>query len=76
MADQKVILGIDPGTRILGFGVISVTGRKARLKELDELLMVTLLRSPDLEVTVRWNPFMMLSNTLKSRLLILFTISS
>ena len=34
MAEQKVILGIDPGTRILGFGVISITGRKPKLREL------------------------------------------
>ncbi|MBQ1747870.1 MAG: crossover junction endodeoxyribonuclease RuvC [Bacteroidales bacterium] len=34
MTEQKTILGIDPGTRILGFGVVSVTGRKPKLKEL------------------------------------------
>ena len=34
MAEQKVILGIDPGTRILGFGVVSVIGRKPKLKDL------------------------------------------
>ena len=34
MASKRVILGIDPGTRILGFGVISVIGNKPSLKEL------------------------------------------
>ncbi|MBP5229686.1 MAG: crossover junction endodeoxyribonuclease RuvC [Bacteroidales bacterium] len=34
MASRRVILGIDPGTRILGFGVISVIGNKPSLKEL------------------------------------------
>ena len=34
MASKRVILGIDPGTRILGFGVISVIGNKLSLKEL------------------------------------------
>ncbi len=32
--DKRVILGIDPGTRILGFGVICTEGKKAVLEEL------------------------------------------
>ena len=34
MTEHKTILGIDPGTRILGFGVISIIGKKPKLKEL------------------------------------------
>ena len=34
MTECKTILGIDPGTRILGFGVVSVIGKKLKLKEL------------------------------------------
>ena len=29
MPDEKIILGIDPGTNLLGFGVIRALGRKA-----------------------------------------------
>lgn len=29
MTKEKIILGIDPGTNLLGFGIIRVTGRKA-----------------------------------------------
>ena len=28
---EKIILGIDPGTNIMGYGVIKVTGTKANL---------------------------------------------
>ncbi|MFQ3351946.1 MAG: crossover junction endodeoxyribonuclease RuvC [Candidatus Marivariicella framensis] len=34
---EIIILGIDPGTTIMGFGVISVTGQKMNLLELNEL---------------------------------------
>ena len=34
MTEHKTILGIDPGTRSLGFGVISIVGKKPKLKEL------------------------------------------
>ena len=34
MTEHKTILGIDPGTRILVFGVISIIGKKPKLKEL------------------------------------------
>jgi crossover junction endodeoxyribonuclease RuvC len=27
MAEDKIILGIDPGTTIMGFGLIKVTGK-------------------------------------------------
>lgn len=29
---EKVILGIDPGTNVLGYGVLKVTGRKAKME--------------------------------------------
>ena len=28
---EKIILGIDPGTNVMGYGVIRVTGNKAEL---------------------------------------------
>lgn len=34
---SKVILGVDPGTTIMGFGLIEVTNKKMRLIELNEL---------------------------------------
>ncbi len=34
---EKVILGIDPGTTIMGFGIISVIDRKMNLIEMNEL---------------------------------------
>ena len=34
---EKVILGIDPGTTIMGFGIISVKDRKMSLIEMNEL---------------------------------------
>lgn len=38
-AQEKVILGIDPGTTVMGFGLISCTGQKMKLIQLDELLL-------------------------------------
>ena len=37
MAQEKIILGIDPGTTIMGFGLIEVTGKKMRFLQLNEL---------------------------------------
>tara|TARA_B100000614_G_scaffold106892_1_gene96202 strand:- start:390 stop:944 length:555 start_codon:yes stop_codon:yes gene_type:complete len=34
---SKIILGIDPGTTIMGFGIIEVTNKKMNLIELNEL---------------------------------------
>ncbi|MCV6628905.1 MAG: crossover junction endodeoxyribonuclease RuvC [Flavobacteriaceae bacterium] len=39
MAKEKIILGIDPGTTIMGFGIIQVVGQKIALIRLDELLL-------------------------------------
>lgn len=32
---EKIIIGIDPGTRIMGYGIISVTGKKVSLITMD-----------------------------------------
>lgn len=31
---EKIILGIDPGTNIMGYGVIKVTGRKVTMESM------------------------------------------
>ncbi|MDC8002872.1 crossover junction endodeoxyribonuclease RuvC [Aureisphaera galaxeae] len=37
MASEKIILGIDPGTTIMGFGLIKVIGKKMEFLQLHEL---------------------------------------
>lgn len=39
MKKEKIILGIDPGTTVMGFGLIKVEGQKITLISLDELLL-------------------------------------
>ncbi|MCF6181628.1 crossover junction endodeoxyribonuclease RuvC [Lutibacter sp.] len=39
MSTEKIILGIDPGTTIMGFGLIKVVDKKIELICLDELLL-------------------------------------
>ena len=39
MPSEKIILGIDPGTTIMGFGIISVTGNKMKLIAIHELVL-------------------------------------
>ena len=39
MSSEKIILGIDPGTTVMGFGLIKVINRKMELMQLDELLL-------------------------------------
>ncbi len=34
---EQVILGVDPGTTIMGFGIIKVTGKRLELLQLNEL---------------------------------------
>ena len=29
--ESKIILGIDPGTNVMGYGIISITGEKVKL---------------------------------------------
>lgn len=36
---EKIILGIDPGTTIMGFGLIKVVGKKMEFLQLNELLL-------------------------------------
>jgi len=37
LAEEKIILGIDPGTTIMGFGIIQVTGKQMKFLQLNEL---------------------------------------
>jgi len=37
MSSEKIILGIDPGTTIMGFGLIKVVGKKMQFLQLNEL---------------------------------------
>src|SRR5690606_12038168 len=37
LAEERIILGIDPGTTIMGFGLIRVTGKQMRFMQLNEL---------------------------------------
>ncbi|WP_019670644.1 crossover junction endodeoxyribonuclease RuvC [Eudoraea adriatica] len=39
MQNEKIILGIDPGTSIMGFGIIKVTGKKMTFIQMNELLL-------------------------------------
>lgn len=39
METEKIILGIDPGTTIMGFGLIKVVGKKMEFLQLNELLL-------------------------------------
>lgn len=40
MKEERIILGIDPGTTIMGFGLIKIVGRKMELIQLNELLLM------------------------------------
>ena len=37
MAEEKIILGIDPGTTIMGFGLIKIVGKQMQFIQLNEL---------------------------------------
>ena len=39
MATERIILGIDPGTTIMGFGVIEIVNNKMKLIQLNELML-------------------------------------
>jgi crossover junction endodeoxyribonuclease RuvC len=39
LSSEKIILGIDPGTTIMGFGLIKVVNKKMELIQLDELML-------------------------------------
>ncbi|MDG1729512.1 MAG: crossover junction endodeoxyribonuclease RuvC [Algibacter sp.] len=39
MNTEKIILGIDPGTTIMGFGIIKIEGKKMEFIQMNELLL-------------------------------------
>ena len=39
MPSEKIILGIDPGTTIMGFGLIKVVDKSIELMQMDELIL-------------------------------------
>ena len=39
MSTEKIILGIDPGTTIMGFGVIKIVGKKMEFVQMNELIL-------------------------------------
>lgn len=39
MAIERIILGIDPGTTIMGFGLIKVVGKKMEFIQMNELML-------------------------------------
>jgi crossover junction endodeoxyribonuclease RuvC len=39
LAIEKIILGIDPGTTIMGFGLIKVVGKKMKFIQMNELIL-------------------------------------
>ena len=39
MGKEKIILGVDPGTTIMGFGLIKVTNKKMEFLQMNELLL-------------------------------------
>jgi crossover junction endodeoxyribonuclease RuvC len=39
VSKEKIIMGIDPGTTIMGFGIIKVTGGKMTFIQMNELLL-------------------------------------
>ncbi len=39
MSNEKIILGIDPGTTIMGFGIIKVVNKQMKFIQMNELLL-------------------------------------
>ncbi|MEN8186123.1 MAG: crossover junction endodeoxyribonuclease RuvC [Bacteroidota bacterium] len=39
MPKERIILGIDPGTTIMGFGLIKAVGNQMKLMQMDELIL-------------------------------------
>ncbi|MEM6893442.1 MAG: crossover junction endodeoxyribonuclease RuvC [Bacteroidota bacterium] len=39
MAQEKIILGIDPGTTVMGFGIVRVVGKQLQFVQMNELLL-------------------------------------
>ena len=40
MADSRIILGVDPGTTIMGFGIIKAEGKTLTCLQLNELKLI------------------------------------
>ena len=38
-SSKRIILGIDPGTTVMGYGLIAVDGKQMKLLHIDELVM-------------------------------------
>jgi len=39
VAQEKIILGIDPGTTVMGFGIVRVVGKQLQFVQMNELLL-------------------------------------
>lgn len=39
MKEERIILGIDPGTTIMGFGIIKIVGKKMEFMQMNELML-------------------------------------
>ena len=39
LSTDRVILGIDPGTTVMGYGILHVSGKKMKLLEMDVLAL-------------------------------------
>ncbi|KQC30149.1 crossover junction endodeoxyribonuclease RuvC [Flagellimonas eckloniae] len=39
MAEEKIILGIDPGTTVMGFGIIKIVNKQIQFVQMNELLL-------------------------------------
>ncbi|MEM8762274.1 MAG: crossover junction endodeoxyribonuclease RuvC [Bacteroidota bacterium] len=39
MVQEKIILGIDPGTTVMGFGIVRVVGKQLQFVQMNELLL-------------------------------------
>lgn len=49
MTKEKIILGIDPGTTIMGFGIIRISGKEMHFVQMNELKL-TQLKDPYLKL--------------------------
>ena len=38
-SSKRIILGVDPGTTVMGYGLIAVNGKQMKLLHMDELVM-------------------------------------
>ena len=65
MNSEKIILGIDPGTTIMGFGLIKICNRKMAFLQLNELqlqkyddpyIKLKLIFDRTIEIIDTWNP--------------------